>query len=156
MSDSQIFKTWMNRIESGIFTKSQCQQWASAVVPLSNGDRPRGKATRLTPSEARQLRSAIVRRGGGKLTVEHTNQGMRWLGNGGAERVGLPSDWLARFRGFYFDGRSVNIQPNWGVYVPLWLVDLDNEVWAYYAASWQSGSSDAGAFLVSEKVTRVA
>lgn len=139
---STIYRTWVSRIDSGVFTKGQCQQWAHVVIPLSESEEPRGGSrTKLDDYEACDLLKRLVARGGVHLTDEHTHKGLEWLERYAAKRLpDLPANWRERFSHFLYvgDGRSYGMS-RWKNYVPVWRIVLtDGEAWDYYALSWQA------------------
>lgn len=153
---SRISRTWRDRIESGVFTKAQCQQWAAAVVPLSKGEHPGGKSTVLTPDEAWELRDLMIARGGVRLTAEHIDQGQRWIARHKAE---FPEWVTERFSHFTYDGKATDVQPlnpYRSQYVPVWTIHgLDGQWLRYTATAWQSQAYDGstpGLLIVDQHV----
>jgi len=146
MPNTNIYRTWCKRIESGTFTKSQCQQWAKAVVPIARGWRPEGKATVLTPNEASDLMTRMeqTERGGVTLTTGHTRQGVEWLRRDGTV---LSTEELDKFS--YFEFRGEMDYMDWGTYftpqgprgcIPVWrIVLMDGTAIDYSAQAWQAG-----------------
>jgi hypothetical protein len=146
-----IYRTWDGRIESGVFTKSQCQAWARTVLPLVQHGTTRAK-TSLTTGEALLFAAKIDERGGMRLTDEHTAQGLAWLDRYASKRLPtIPSDWRERFSHFLYmgDGQDYGRSSDWRQYVPVWRIVLtDGEQWDYYALAWQTGYDDDEAWKV--------
>lgn len=140
---SKIYETWKDRIDSGRFSKAQCQQWAQAVVPLSKEMRPGGKSTNLEPHEARALREMLWNRPV-LLEPEHTAQGFAWIERYGVKKLGLPADAIDNFRHFSFRGDAdVNYQGDMARgATPIWHIHTTtgNE-YIYAIDAWQSGGT---------------
>lgn len=141
---SNIYQTWCDRIDSGIFTKGQCQQWAHAVYALSVDEMPSGATTKLDNAEARQLRTRLRENPVG-LTSDHTAQGLDWLRKYASKRLpNLPADvYGERFSRFVFRGEAVDCTAGQGwrtFYSPVWrIITTDGAAWDYYATAWQGG-----------------
>lgn len=134
---TRSFKTWTNRIESGVFTKSQCNQFSSAVARIAQGMNPHGKEIVLTAEEAEKLVEAIHEHGV-RLTDEHTQQGLDWLRKYGQKVLDLPSDALDLFSHFSYHGGVETYGPYDNGSLPLWRINLsDGRAIDYYNAAWQ-------------------
>lgn len=134
---SPAFKTWENRIQSSTFSKGQCQQFAAAVVPLSQGAHPGGKRTNLSQEEASDLLALVRKAGGVRLEERHELEGRRWLTLYAAKRLALPESVLENFSHFSYQGGAVR-------HLPVWRIHLsDGRSVDYYASAWQSGDSEA-------------
>lgn len=135
-----IYRTWIRRLDSGTFTKSECGQWAHAVLPLSEDQSPGGLRTNLRPKEARDLRERMATRGGVALTSEHVAQGVEWICSR-AGRKGLPTWAVDGFERFSFQGDGLDNSNGYRTqYTPLWrLHTVDGRAIDYTAWSWQSG-----------------
>lgn len=136
-----IYKVWQGRIESRVFTKAQCNQFAAAVVALAE-DRPvHGKQTNLTREEAIVLVNMIRMQGGVRLADTHEQQGRDWL-RSRAARKALPSDFPFEdvenlFSHFTYNGFAQGTRPG----RPIWRIHLtDGRMIDYYNSSWQSGA----------------
>lgn len=142
---TSIFRTWQKRLESGVFTKSQCQQWARVIVPLTQDREPRGHRTNLTADEADVLMVHMRNAGGMRLTDEHTAQGLSWLIQNAKKRLpDLPDVWNA-FSHFLYMGEAESYGTSYArMYVPVWRIVLrDGTAWDYFTLSWQTGQRDA-------------
>lgn len=137
---STIYRTWRERIESGVFTKAQCNQWAQAVVPTAYGESPRGKKTNLSQEEAEKLVTLMERGEGVSLTTEHTEQGIAYLRRYGAKKIGIPQEYIDAWESFTFQGRTAS--EDFGSHTPVWQFTTTTgyEI-AYYTTSWQSGNA---------------
>lgn len=142
---TKAYKTWVDRIESGVFTKAQCGQFARAVVAIAEGGTSRGKRTNLTQEEARMLVDAIKFRGGVRLTSDHAEQGFRWFERYGRKVLGLGERFheevVREFDHFTYNGEAADSgTTSFYVIVPVWRIHLrDGRMYDYYATSWQSG-----------------
>jgi hypothetical protein len=139
---SSIYRTWMERIFSGEFSKSQAQQWAHVVWPLSRGEGARGKRTNLTVEEAEKLLQTLVARGGVKLTESHTKQGLGWIADR-RNRDAFPAWVHEDFSHFLFLGQGYNTSlTSWAQYTPIWrIVGNHGQVLDYAASAWQTGAT---------------
>lgn len=136
---TRIYKTWVERILSGTFTRGECNQWAQAVVPLSEDLPPGGKRTVLEPHEARGLRQLMWHRGGVRLHDDHTQQGLKWIKT---HEDQFPEGMLDRFSHFTFQGDAYDIDTSgWRPQcIPTWRIHLqDGTMIDYTAIGWQTG-----------------
>lgn len=148
---SRIARVWEDRIESGVMTKSQCQQFARVVALQAAGYQPTGHRTNLTYDEALALYDRIEERGGVRLTPEHTEQGLAWLRRFGTKKVGLPDGILDRFSHFTYDGHAEVTVNAYGMAwaVPFWTIHLtDGSAIEYFCNAWQSGNERADWYWV--------
>lgn len=139
-----IYKTWQERIASGVLTKSQCQQFGKAVAMQAAGYEPGGMKTNLTAGESKILMSIMKDRGGVRLTEEHTAQGLAWIASrAGKELFGedVQSKILADFSHFRFMGDiEISGTSYWPQATVVWRIHLnDGTMIDYYTGSWQSG-----------------
>jgi hypothetical protein len=138
---TSIYHKWVDRIDSGVFTESQCRQWAQAVYTLGVGYEPRGKRSNLTHEEAEALLHYMADKGGVALTREHVDKGFRWLKLYGAKK-GLPPAMVRHVVGFHFYGvaRVDNNAYGWAVSAACVYRALcdDGREWDYCAAAWQA------------------
>lgn len=133
---TNAFRTWQNRIDSGVFTKAQCNQFAAAVSRLAMELEPRGRRTSLTLDEARNLRTLLRERGGVALTPSHRAQGYEWLRNN-YHRLNIPSEVVENFSHFTFQGDLQRVGPH--LSYPMWRVHMiDGRAIDYYYSPWQA------------------
>lgn len=142
---SAIGRVWLDRIDSGRFTKGQCQQFTSSAARLARGYDARGKRSNLSPAEARALVEALHVRGGVLLTPEHFAQGEEWLHRYGPKVLGVPAEIVDRLRFFTYRG-DVHLDPEYpGSTLPIWRAHLsDGRAFDYYNAAWQANPSATG------------
>lgn len=137
-----IFRTWLARIESGVLSKAQCQQFCRVVNTQVIGYAPQGHRTALTPGEAERLWDVIHDRGGVLLTAEHELQGIEWLrSRHGRKEIALPQDVLDNFHHFSFQG-DAELRSNgyWVTATPYWRIHTtDGRAFDYFCNSWQGG-----------------
>lgn len=143
MPASSIYKKWDARIDDGVFTKYQCQQWCHTVVPLSLHQESSGKKTNLDPDEALTLRVKLdYTEVGVLLTDEHTKYAREWLAKNWKH---FPAWVQGDFGWFSFDGGAHNINVDTGrrpVYTPVWRIHgLHGETLDYSAMAWQTSKS---------------
>lgn len=142
---SAIYRTWVARIDSGVFTKAQCRQWANAVYPLARGGQARGAKTNLTQEEAGLLTSHMYRAGGVRLTPAHEAQGIDWLRKYGTRQVGVPKDVIDNFDHFTFHGQASDIGHRWEHWVPVWRIHCtDGHSVDYFTVAWQAAHYQDG------------
>lgn len=137
-----IFRTWVRRIDSGVLTKSQIQQFARY---------PGGKSTNLTPDEHATL-TAMLEARPVRLTDDHTRQGIEWLTRYGAKRVErLPAWAVERFSHFTYDGETYDIGTGgWPNKLPVWTIHtLDGRRVKYIANAWQDQRPYSLAWVIS-------
>jgi hypothetical protein len=134
-----IFDTWVQRIQSGTFTKSQCQQFATAIATRANGERPGGKNTNISNEAAKTLCN-IIAANPVRLTEEHEIQGCKWLLKYGKKVLQLPPDVMDHFDHFEFSGRATIA--SWRGGVPVWdIITDDGRTIHYSVAAWQTTTS---------------
>ena len=152
---SRIYREWVRRIESGVFSKGQCQQWAAVVYPLSESIEPRGKRTNLKDWEARELCQMLWDRGGVSITADHSAQGVAWM-QSKRVRDTFPAWALEEFEKFSYQGDAADIgHGGWPQYIPVWRVHARDGRWLdYYNGSWQSQEPGARVVGSSERVAR--
>lgn len=144
---SNIFRTWQDRIASGTFTKSYCQQFTSCIARMALGYAPHGRNTALTYDQAEELARALRRLGGVGLTPDHTEQGLTWLRNNARRVFGddFPIDRVTDdFSHFTYQGEILI----YGIYnngtLPEWHIHLkDGSEIVYHNAAWQGGDRTA-------------
>lgn len=128
---TKSYRTWRERLESGRLTKSECQQFAHAIVRRHLGLTPRGRHINITPEECDQL-VCQIRANPVSLTPEHTAQGLAWLRDRGVKALDMPPETVTAFSHFSWDG-TVAL----GNYT-VWTVHLtDGRVVRYWNATWQ-------------------
>lgn len=141
---TKIYRTWLERIDSGTFTAAECRQWCQAVARLAAHEPPRGKRTNLETAEAERLWDRLHDQGGVRLTEDHETQGRRWLEKYGTKVLGIPADVLALFDHFSFHGDAH--LDGWATSLPIWRVHLtDGRTFDYYNQAWQAGAYGAAA-----------
>ena len=139
-----IYRTWLDRIESGVLTKAQCQQFCRVVNTQVLGYAPQGHRTNLTAQEAHALHDRIHERGGVLLTPEHEKQGIEWLrSRNGRKALGLPAEIVDGFHHFSFQGDAeLTSNGYWVQSAPVWRIHLaDGRTFDYFCNSWQSGQA---------------
>lgn len=140
---ANIDTTWRVRIQEGVFTKSMCQQFTSAVARSAAGYPMQGRPTNLLPRQCESLVRILRKRGGVRLTDEHTAQGVSWLTKYGTKVLGLPEEVMANFSHFLYTGNIVTFNERRTFTV--WRIVLtDGRMVDYYNAAWQGGGDDQG------------
>ena len=141
MKQSQAFKDWSSRLESGLFTHSQCRAWCRTVVATANGDGWYVQSS-LTVPEASELRARMRIRGGVEITAKHADTGRAWLRKN-ERRLKLPAGIVDNIAGFRFMGDAENIGTvHRSHYIPVWRMFLtDGRTYDYAASAWQSGDT---------------
>lgn len=142
---SPIFRTWLARIDSGVLTKAQCQQFCRVVNTQVLGYDPQGHRTNLTPGEAERLWDVIHDRGGVLLTPEHEAQGVEWLRKYGQRKLNLPQAALDDFHHFSFQGDAeLTSNGYWVQAAPVWRIHTNaGRRFDYFCNSWQNGNPRA-------------
>lgn len=135
---SSVFRSWRKRVESGVFTKAQCNQWAKAGSRLAFGDEiPQWQSTgNLTADEASEINAMIRYAGGMRLTEEHDRQGREWLKRYGVKVLGVTSQMVDTIDHFTYDGLNRLSRPVWTVHT------TDGRKWRYFSLAWQARLSD--------------
>lgn len=135
-----IYKVWQERIASGTFTKSECQQYAAVIARTLKGREPRGKRTNLTLDMCIMIDAILRQNQGVTLTEEHTAQGLAWIGSRQGRAFfgeNAQQHILSAFDHFRFMG-DAEIGPNNST--PVWRIMLkwgDGRMIDYTTASWQ-------------------
>lgn len=135
---TKAFDTWEARLDSGRFTKGQCDAWRNTVCALADGEIGGGHRTNLTIDEAELL---VARFTPMLLTEEHTAQGLAWLEKYGYRELSLPRERIeAGFRHFTLaDVHSVYTGQFHNVRTPVWGIHLaDGSEIRYEWGAWQS------------------
>lgn len=136
---ANIDTVWRERIASGVFGKSMCQQFTSAVARAAAGYPMQGRPTNLLPRQCESLVRILRRKGGVRLTDEHTAQGVAWLTKYGAKVLGLPEEVMANFSHFLYTGNIVTFSERHTFTV--WRIVLtDGRMVDYYNAAWQTAN----------------
>lgn len=131
-----IFETWVQRIQSGTFTKSQCSQFATAIATRAVHNNPGGKATNISHDAAKTL-CELIAANPVRLTEEHETQGIKWLLLSGKKVLNLPSDVMDHFDHFEYSGRATIAGYRGGV--PVWdIITDDGRTIHYSVAAWQT------------------
>lgn len=146
MTDTKAYRTWSERLDAGILTKGEIQQFGAAITRRAMGLTPHGKRTNLTDSEAEKLYVRIQAKPV-LLTPEHTTQGLTWFAKRAAKALDMESwlvdDVLRLFAMFSWDGTVETTGFNDNGTLPVWTVHLtDGRMLRYYNGAWQD---DAGA-----------
>lgn len=148
---TRIYRVWCDRIDSGVFTKSQCRQFTLTAARLANGLDARGHHSALRRVEAKLLMRRLRTRGGVKLEPAHTEQGLAWLERYGAKVLDLPTcgvcdkGILAHFSHFTYHGGQIATGPHGNNSQPIWHVHLTNgQAFSYYNAAWQDSHYATG------------
>lgn len=149
---TKIYKTWIERLESGGVTYGQMRQFCEAVGGWCFVGRPSGKTTNLTRDEAddllRRLRSSegldlvgVARNAGevrdGKwVSLSWKEFGRRWVARNGG-RSGLSADMVAAAA--ELDFRFVDIARSaGGSFAPVYRAFTpDGRSWRYAPWPWQ-------------------
>lgn len=134
---SSIFRTWRKRVESGTFTKAQCNRWAKVGSRLAFGDEISQwtDTGNLTADEAAEINRLIRLAGGMRLTEEHDRQGREWLRQYGVKRLGITKEMAEQVDHFTYDGLNRLSRPVWTVHT------TDGRKWRYFSLAWQAGLS---------------
>lgn len=131
LAPSRASLVWRDRIESGAFTRSECNAWAQTVGRLVTG-LPVRRRSDLTATEADELMSMMDRRPRGvTLAPADTVRGLDWLHRYGQHldtasgaALSCPCQGLPPWTPITFDGRCETdehgdwITPVWTVYGP--------------------------------------
>lgn len=154
---ANIYKTWQERIDSGVFTKSMCQQFGQAIARQAAGYPAHGKRTNIDREEANLLYDRIHERGGVRLTPEHETQGLEWLRKYGTKVLDLPAVALDLFSHFLYMG-DVEISDGYSNQtLPVWRIVLtDGREIDYYNAAWQTGDATGWWWVADAKREREA
>lgn len=145
IAPTSIYRKWLTRLEDGVFSASQCRQWAHAVAPMAMDFKPMGARTNLRPHEARSLREFMHDRNGVALDAESTDRGLDWLRRNHSD-IKLPSstvgDILADFERFSFHGQAYLLygasESELDASYPMWRVHFDDRVIQYWRSPWQA------------------
>lgn len=138
MSTSAIYRTWMNRIHSEVFTKAECNTFAQhAFRLLDNGDR-RGRRSNLTVSEMEALYDEL-NEVGVRLTPEHTEQGKAWLRNYGAKTLGITQMMAESVKSFTYHGDQVDGRPVYRAHMGE--IGEDDHTFCYFNVAWASAQN---------------
>lgn len=141
-----IYSVWLNRIENGIFTKGQCQQFTNFIARSAAGYQPFGRKTNLTGDQCAELVAALAREGGVRLTDEHTEQGVQWLIRYGHKIFGAElGDIGEQFSHFLYMGDFRVFGTYHNGTLPVWRIVLkDGREYDYWWAAWQGGEDASG------------
>lgn len=132
---STILKTWLARIEGNAFTKSEANQYAKAVIPISVGLEPHGFRTNLTRDEAHQIREAFPVEGV-RLDPATEAAGLAWLQRNG-HLIDIPGHVVKTFDHFTFTG-SRHEEGERAAY-PVWAIHTTTGgLHFYWRAPWQA------------------
>lgn len=142
---SAAFHRWVKRIDSGVFTKTECRAYARLVWPIAHDlcGNLEMRQTHLVPDEALKLCEMMTIRGGVRLTEDHTEQGLKYLkSRRGHQVLGLVIHpyVVERFDHFRYMGAACWLNDQ--VFHPVWRVVMTTgDVFDYAVPSWQSGQS---------------
>lgn len=140
---TKIYDEWCDRIDSGTLTKGQCSQFVNFIARCAEGYTPHGRKTNLTGDECVELVRRLVRRGGVRLTTEHTDQGVNWLAKYAHKIFGpeLADEINAKFSHFLFLGDFRVYGTYYNGTLPVWRIVLtDGRMFDYWNAAWQVGA----------------
>lgn len=141
---SSIYRTWKERIDSGVIRTSLVRQFAAAVVPLAHGLRAGGFHTNLSRHEAELLLDQLRTRHGVRLPDDDEAKGFGWLERNGKRSVGLPDAAIDLFDHFSYQGDAWNYGSGaWPHHVPVWRIHLtDGRAIDYANVPWQARAYD--------------
>lgn len=143
---TDIFRTWLDRVEQERIGHHQVIQLTRAIWPLSRGFEPAGKRTSMRKAEAQAIVMRLQQRhrqgNGIRATDDNEERGRQWL-RSNQRRFGLPMDFdpltIIEFRlvGFHIyahDNRwnTVAGAPVWRAYLP------DGRTFDYAPTAWQA------------------
>lgn len=143
---SPACRRWIDRIDTGTFTQSECRAFARNVFPVAApGFLRLPPVTTLTADEAETLVGTILT-DGVRLTAEHAAIGLAWLHRYGARPSTwwgrpFPTDRLATFSHFTFHGIGWDPDDHGYSSVPLYRVHFTDGGRSidYWRRAWQSG-----------------
>lgn len=146
---SKIFRTWQQRLEDGVLTKSLCNQFAKSITTQAFGCESRGFKSNLTPDEARVLHAQIREQGGVRLTPEDEAAGLTWLKRNGVKPeprgLGLHQAAVDLFSHFTYNGEATTF--GWRGCVPDWQIHLtDGRIIEYSWVPWTAMAYERGAY----------
>lgn len=143
----KIDKVWQDRIDSGTFTKGECQQFTNYIARAAEGLQTYGRRTNLTGDQCCDLLRKLVERGGVRLTSTHSDQGLTWLRKYGHKIFGaeLAADIVANFSHFLYLG-DIRTYGQWrNGTLPVWRIVLtDGRIYDYWNAAWQGQEMASG------------
>jgi len=148
---TKIYKTWLERIESGALTYGQMLQFCQTIGVVGGHDRESsgGKRTALTPDEMVDLWERFKALPDGLDLIGETYRvrgkswkqvGRDWIEQHG-KRVGLPTEMVAVAQ--QLDFRLVDVYLHradygWGYGGPCYRAFTADQAWTYAPTAWQA------------------
>jgi hypothetical protein len=147
MTDTRAYRTWSERLDAGVLTKGEIQQFGAAITRRATGLNPHGRQTNLTGAEAEKLYVRIQAKPV-LLTPEHTTQGLTWFAKRAAKALDmapeLVDEIVANFAMFSWDGTIETAGYYQNGTLPVWTVHLtDGRTLRYFNGAWQDNAGSA-------------